>query len=59
MRNLNEIIRQIQPRSVLPVKLLDVASMIEHSFPEDAFSDGSHFDKLRCTEWLNGVFQSK
>ena len=31
VRNLNEIIRQIQQRSVLPVKLLDVASMMEHS----------------------------
>ena len=57
VRNLNEIIRQIQKRSVLPVRLLDVASMMEHSLPDDASSDGIHFDKPRGMEWLNGVFQ--
>ena len=57
VRNLNEIIRQIQQRSVLPVRLLDVASMMEHSLPDDASSDGIHFDRPRGTEWLNGVFQ--
>ena len=57
LRNLNEIIRQIQQRSVLPVRLLDVASLIEHSLPDDASSDGIHFDKPRSTEWLNGIFQ--
>ena len=36
VRNLNEIIRQIQQRSVLPVKLLDLTSMMEHSLPDDA-----------------------
>ena len=57
VRNLNEIIRQIQQRSVLPVRLLDVASMMEHSHPDDASSDGIHFDKPSGTEWLNGIFQ--
>ena len=57
VRNLNEIIRQIQQRSVLPVKLLDVASMMGHSHRDDASSDGIHFDRPRGTEWLNGVFQ--
>ena len=39
--NLNEIIKQIQQRSVLPVRLLDVASMMKHSLSDDASSDGT------------------
>ena len=58
MRNLNEIIRQIHQRSVLPVGLLDVAEQMERSvFPDDASSDGIHFDRPRGMEWLNDVFQ--
>ena len=58
VRNLNEIIRQIHQRSVLPVGLLDVAEQMERSvFPDDASSDGVHFDRPRGVEWLNDVFQ--
>ena len=57
VRNINEIIRQIQQRSVLPVRLLDVADLMERSFPFDASSDGFHFDRPKGLEWLNGVFQ--
>ena len=58
VRNLNEIIRQIHQRSVLPVGLLDVAEQMELSaFPDDASSDGIHFDRPRGVEWLNDVFQ--
>ena len=57
VRNINEIIRQIQQRSVLPVRLLDVPDMMERSLPDDASSDGIHFDRPRGMEWLNGVFQ--
>ena len=58
VRNLNEIIRQIHQRSVLPVGLLDVAEQMELSaFPDDASSDGVHFDRPRGVEWLNDVFQ--
>ena len=57
VRHINEIIRQIQKRFVLPMRLLDVARMIEDSFPQNASSDGIHFDRPRGTEWLNGVFQ--
>ena len=57
VRNLNKIIRQIHQRSVLPVRLLDVADQMERSFPEDASSDGIHFDRPRGVEWLNNVFQ--
>ena len=57
VRNINEEIRQIQQRSVLPVRLLDVADLMEHSVPRDASSDGIHFDTPKATEWLNGVFQ--
>ena len=57
VRNMNEEIRQIQQRSVLPVRLLDVADLMKHSLPRDASSDGNHFDTPNGTEWLNGVFQ--
>ena len=58
VRNLNKIIRQIHQRSVLPVGLLDVAEQMELSaFPDDASSDGIHFDRPRGVEWLNDVFQ--
>ena len=58
VRNLNEVIRQIHQRSVLPVGLLDVAEQMERSvFPDDASSDGIHFDRHRGVEWLNDVFQ--
>ena len=57
VRNINEVIRQIHQRSVLPVRLLDVADMVERSIPDDASSDAIHFDRPRGTEWLNGVFQ--
>ena len=57
LRNTNEIIRQIQQRSVLPVRVLDLARMMEGSLPENSSSDGIHFDRPRGTEWLNGVFQ--
>ena len=58
VRNLNEIIRQIHQRSVLPVGQLDVAEQMELSaFPDDASSDGIHFDRPRGVEWLNDVFQ--
>ena len=58
VRNLNEVIRQIHQRSVLSVGLLDVAEQMEQSvFPDDASSDGIHFDRPRRVEWLNDVFQ--
>ena len=57
VRNINEKIRQIQQRSVLLVRLLDVANLAERSHPHDASSDGIHFDTLKGTERLNGVFQ--
>ena len=31
--------------------------MMERSLPDDASSDGFHFDKPRGMEWLNGVLQ--
>ena len=57
VRNLNEVVRQIHQRSVLPIGLLDVAEQMVRSFPEDASSDGIHFDRPRGVEWLNDVFQ--
>ena len=57
VRNINEVIRQIQQRSKLPVRLLDVADLMERSLPDNASSDGIHFDTPKGTEWLNVVFQ--
>ena len=57
VRALNEIIKQIHQRSVLPIGLLDVADQMEQSFPEDASSDRIHFDRPRGVEWLDDVFQ--
>ena len=58
VRNLNETIRQIHQKSVLPVGLLDVAEQMERSvFPDEASSDGIHFDRPRGVEWLTDVFQ--
>ena len=51
------IISEVQKKSVLPVRLLDVARMIKDSLSHNSSSDGIHFDKPKGTEWLNGVFQ--
>ena len=58
VRSLNETIRKIHQRSVLPLGLLDVAEQMElPSFPDNASADGIHFNKPRGVEWLNNVFQ--
>ena len=58
VRNLNEVIRQIHQRSVLPIGLLDVAEQMERAaFPDDASSDGIHFDRPRGVEWFYDVCQ--
>ena len=58
VRNLNEVIRQIHQKSVLPVGLLDVAEQMERAaFPDDASSDGIPFNRPKGVEWLNDVFQ--
>ena len=58
VRSLNETIRKLHQRSVLPLGLLDVAEQMELStFPDDASADGIHFDRPRGLEWLNNVFQ--
>ena len=56
VRHINEIIRQNQKRSILPMRLLDVARMMEESLSPNASSDGIHFDRPRGMELLNGVF---
>ena len=50
-RNLNEVVRQIHQRSVLPIGLLDVAEQMERAaFPDNASSDGINFDRPRGVE---------
>ena len=50
VRNINEVIRQIQQKSVNPVRLLDAADLMERSLSDNASSDGIHFDTPRGTE---------
>ena len=58
VRNLNGVIREIHRKSVLPIRLLDVAERMEQAgFPEDTSNDEIHFDRPRGVEWLNDVFQ--
>ena len=58
VRNLNGVIREIHRKSVLPIRLLDVAERMEQAgFPEDTSNDGIRFDRPRGAEWLNDVFQ--
>ena len=58
VRNLNKVIRDIHRKSVLPVRLMDVAERMEKKgFPEDTSNDGIHFDRPKGAEWLNDVFQ--
>ena len=53
VRHNNEIIRQAQQKSVLPVRLLDVARMMEDSLAQNSSSDGiqSHNQGHRVAEW--------
>ena len=58
VRNLNGVIREIHRKSVLPLRLLDVAEQMEREgFPDNTSDDGIHFDKPKGVEWLNNVFQ--
>ena len=58
VRNLNGVIREIHRKSVLPLRLLDVAEQMEQAgFPDDTSNDGIHFDRPKGVEWLNDVFQ--
>ena len=58
VRNLNGVIREIHLKSVLPLRLLDVAEQMEQAgFPDDTSNDGIHFDRPKGVEWLNDVFQ--
>ena len=57
VRNINEIIRQIEHRIMIPIRVLDVARIMEDSLSENSSSDGILFGRPRGMEWLNGVFQ--
>ena len=58
VRNLNGVIREIHRKSVLPLRLLDVAEQMEREgFPDNTSDDGIHFDRPKGVEWLNNVFQ--
>ena len=50
LRNINEEIRQIQQRSVLPARLLDVSELMERFLPVNVCSVGIHFDTPKGME---------
>ena len=56
VRHSNEILREEQKKSILPLRLLDVAWMMKTSLPDNSSSEDIHFDKTKGIEWLNGVF---
>ena len=57
LRHINDVIREAQEKSILPLRFLDVVWMMENSLPCSCSSDGIHFDQLKGVEWLNNVFQ--
>ena len=56
-RNLNGIVHEIQRSSIMPLRLLDIAHMMEDSLAGGCSSTGIHFDRPRGVERLNNVFQ--
>ena len=57
VRRINGIIGEIQRSSILPLRLLDFAPMIEDSLPGGCSSDGICFVRPKGVGWLNKVFQ--
>ena len=57
MRHVNEVIREAQKKSILPLRLHDVEWMMENYLPKCCSSDDIHFDRPKCVESLNGIFQ--
>ena len=59
MRHINEVIRilELQKKSIIPLRLLDVAWMMKKSLPNGCSSDGILFVRPRGVEWLKSVFQ--
>ena len=51
------VIREVQRNSILAMRLLDVAHMMEDSLTDGFSSDCIHFDQPKGVEWLNKVFQ--
>ena len=57
LRQINEVILEIQRNSILPLRLLDGARMMEDYLPGRYFSNAIHVYRLKGLEWLNKVFQ--
>ena len=55
--HINGVLREVQMNSILPLRLLYNWHMIEKSLPDRCASDGIFFDRTKCAEWLNRVFQ--
>ena len=57
MRHINDVIREDQEKSIVPLRLLDVECMMENSLPGGCSTDSTHFDRPKRVEWLNKFFQ--
>ena len=57
LRQINEVILEIQRNSILPLRLLDGPRMMENYLPGRYFSNAIHVYRLKGLEWLNKVFQ--
>ena len=56
-RQINGLIWEGQMNSILPLRLLVFAHMMEDSLPDGCTSDEIHFDQPRGVECLNKIFQ--
>ena len=57
VRHIIDILREAQNKSILPLRLLDVAWMMENSSSNGFSSNDIHFDRPKGVEWLNCVFE--
>ena len=56
--HVNDVILEIHRNSILPLRLLEEARMMEGSLPGGYSSDDIHFDHSKGTELLNKVFEN-
>ena len=50
VRQINGVIREVQMNSIITLKLIDVAQMMEESLPDGCSSDGIHFVRPKGME---------
>ena len=58
-RQNNGVLREVKMNSILPLRLLDAAHMMEDCCGDGCSSDGIYFDRTKGLERLNKVFQRR